>query len=129
VIVVDDGSRDATPEIIKKIQSNWRLVHIITNPDLGYDIARVVNNWNKALEYARENELPSADYHMISTDDTVYDRDYAEKLLGHLDSDSKIAVASGDYENQITITPHGAGRFVRNIFQQTSQTLSRENGL
>ena len=116
VIVIDDGSRDATPDILKKIQGDWPLLHIITNPDLGYNIARVVNNWNKAIQYARAHQLPSADYHMISTDDTVYESDYARKLLGYMDSDSKIAIASGDYDDQIAITPHGAGRFVRTSF-------------
>ena len=33
-----------------------------------------------------------------------------------MDSDSSIAIASGNYDNMVCHTPHGAGRFVRNSF-------------
>lgn len=116
VIVVDDGSSDETPKILERIQVGWHELHIITNPDLGYNIARVVSNWNRAITYARENELKETDYHMIGTDDTVYEKEYAEKLICHMDSDRMIAISSGTYDNVRAKTPHGAGRFVRNSF-------------
>lgn len=116
VIVVDDGSKDQTASILQQLQSEWPSLHVITNPDLGYSIARVVSNWNKAIQYARDHRLPQADYHMISADDIVYERDYAEKMMRHLDADGKIAIASGNYEDKRTIAPHGAGRFVRTEF-------------
>jgi glycosyltransferase involved in cell wall biosynthesis len=116
VIVIDDGSKDNTPEILKKIQSGWSSLYTITNPDLGYDIGRVVSNWNKAIRFASDAGLPATDYHMISTDDTVYDPDYAEKVVRYMDDNLEIAVASGNYEEQKVVTPHGAGRFVRSTF-------------
>lgn len=116
VIVIDDGSTDKTPEILKKIQSEWSSLYVIVNPDLGYDIGRVVSNWNKAIKFAREKRLPVTDYHMISTDDTVYMPDYAERVVRYMDGDSEIAVASGNYEEQKIATPHGAGRYVRSTF-------------
>lgn len=115
VMVIDDGSRDKTPEILKRMQTDWPELHVITNPDLGYDIARVVANWNKAISFARKSGLPEADYHMIATDDTVYEKDYAEKVMRHMDG-SKIALASGNYAGQKAVTPHGAGRFVKSEF-------------
>lgn len=116
VIVIDDGSKDRTPEVLKRIQQSWPELHVITNPDLGYDIARVVSNWNKALRYARDRRLPAADYHMISTDDTVYEKDYAEKMMRYMDADCRMGIASGDYDSRPAVTPHGAGRFVRSAF-------------
>lgn len=115
IIVIDDGSRDKTPEILKRMHAGWPELHVITNPDLGYDIARVVNNWNKAIAFARKSGLPEAEYHMIATDDTVYEKDYAEKVMRHMDG-SKIAIASGNYVGQKAVTPHGAGRFVKSEF-------------
>ncbi|HVX01752.1 MAG TPA: glycosyltransferase family A protein [Nitrososphaera sp.] len=117
VIVVDDGSKDGTASILRHLQqSSWPSLYVITNPDLGYNIARVVSNWNKAIQYAHDHGLPRTDYHMICADDTSYERDYAEIMMRHMDADSKIAIASGNYEDKRTIAPHGAGRFVRTEF-------------
>ena len=120
VVVVDDGSRDHTADILRQLKSSWSTLHVITNPDLGYNIARVVSNWNKAIKYARDHSLPSVDYHMISADDIVYDRDYAEIMMHHMDTEvekgRKIAIASGNYEDRRAIAPHGAGRFIRTDF-------------
>lgn len=125
VIVVDDGSSDRTPDILKTLQANWQELHVVTNPDLGYDISRVVRNWNKAIKYARQNGLPPTDYHMLSTDDTVYEKSYAEKIMRHMDG-TNVAVASGNYGEHEAITPHGAGRFVKNEFFEAHHGLYPE---
>ena len=78
VIVVDDGSTDGTAGILQRMQKEWGILRVITNPDLGYDIGRVVSNWNKAIRFASESNLPKTDYHIICTYDTEYERDYAE---------------------------------------------------
>ena len=49
IIVIDDGSKDNTGKILKKISNKIDNLYIISNPDLGYDISRIVKNWNKAL--------------------------------------------------------------------------------
>ena len=67
IVVVDDGSTDRTPTILADLRSRTKNMYVITNPDLGYDIGRVVLNWNKALELTRELKLEPTDYHMIST--------------------------------------------------------------
>jgi len=116
VIVIDDGSTDRTSAILDEMRAEWDILHIITNADLGYNIARVVSNWNRAIKYAKETRLEETDYHMISTDDTVYEEHYAEKLISYMDGDPSIAVSSGDYGEGGAKTPHGAGRMVRNSF-------------
>jgi glycosyltransferase involved in cell wall biosynthesis len=116
ILVVDDGSSDKTSAILKEIKSRNDNVYIITNPDLGYNIGRVVENWNKALIGSKEMGLKPTNYHMISTDDTVYEKDYCEKIINHMDLDPSIVIASGTYANHSSITPHGAGRFINNSF-------------
>ncbi|MGC2440022.1 MAG: glycosyltransferase family A protein, partial [Nitrososphaeraceae archaeon] len=49
IIVVDDGSTDNTPNILNRLKSKNDNIYVITNPDLGYDIGRVVRNWNSAI--------------------------------------------------------------------------------
>ena len=113
-MVINDGSTDNTKNILDDMQKDWPILYVITNPDLGYDISRVVRNLNSAIEFAQEKGLPKTDYHMIATDDTVYPRDYAQKIISYMDSNPLVAVASGNYANQQFVSPHGAGRFVRN---------------
>ena len=116
VIVVDDGSTDGTANILEGLKSKNDGFYVITNPDLGYDIGRVVKNWNSAINLARRLNLEKTDYHMISTDDTHYEEPYAEKIMNKMDADNKIAISSGNYDSNSYATPHGAGRFVRSSF-------------
>ncbi len=116
IIVVDDGSTDKTPEKLLKIKSNYNRIFVISHEDLGYDITRVVKNWNEAISFSYENNLEPTDYHMISTDDTIYPRDYAEKIISFMDKNPLISCVSGEYTNKPSVLPHGAGRIVRNSF-------------
>ena len=116
VIVVNDGSTDGTANILEGLKSKNEGLYVITNPDLGYDIGRVVKNWNSAINLARKLNLEKTDYHMISTDDTNYEEPYAEKIMNKMDADNNIAISSGNYDSNSYATPHGAGRFVRNSF-------------
>lgn len=81
------------------MQKDWPILYVITNPDLGYDISRVVRNLNSAIKLTKNKALRKTDYHMIATDDTVYPRDYAQKIISYMDSNSLVSVASGNYAN------------------------------
>jgi glycosyltransferase involved in cell wall biosynthesis len=116
VIVVDDGSTDKTQEILTQTKQSWQSLYVIKHDDLGYDISRVVRNWNEAITYSRRKKLAHTTYHMIATDDTTYPSGYAEKLVDFMDNNSNIAIASGNYTKYKPEKPHGAGRFVRNSF-------------
>ena len=116
IIVIDDGSKDNTGKILKGYLIKWIIYISSTNPDLGYDISRIVKNWNKALALKAEKKLEETDYHMIATDDTIYDKDYAEKIIAFMDNNVDYAVVSGNLDDGSYKTPRGAGRFVRNSF-------------
>ena len=79
--MIDDGSKDNTPIILEELSEKIDNLFIITNPDLGYDISRVVKNWNMAIELKNRKKLQETDYHMIGTDDTVYEKRYAENNI------------------------------------------------
>ena len=84
IIVIDDGSKDNTGIILKELSNKVDNLFIISNPDLGYDISRIVKNWNKALALKDEKKLEETDYHMIGTDDTIYHNDYAKTIIEFL---------------------------------------------
>src|SRR3990172_12047360 len=94
VIVIDDGSKDNTGEILKDIQKEWSKLYIITNSDLGYNIGRVVSNWNKAINLVNELNFIKTDYHMLSTDDTIYEDHYVEKIMKHMEQNKNLAIVS-----------------------------------
>src|SRR5919112_3153844 len=98
IIVVDDGSTDHTNNILKDIQSKNKNLYIISNPDLGYNIGRVVSNWNKAIKLANKLKLKPTDYHMIAPDDAEYEENYCQKIIRQMDSDQSIVIASGNYD-------------------------------
>jgi glycosyltransferase involved in cell wall biosynthesis len=116
IIVIDDGSKDKTPLILNKLSDKIDNLFVITNPDLGYDISRIVRNWNKAISLKEEKNLQETDYHMIGTDDTIYEKNYAEKIITFMDNNKNYAIVSGNFDDNNYKTPHGAGRFVRNTF-------------
>lgn len=126
IITIDDGSTDRTPEILKRMSGEMQNLFVITNPDMGYDVTRIVKNWNKAIQFSRENNLKPTDYHMIGTDDTIYEPDYAEKIISLMDNNQDLAIVSGRYDENRYEKPHGAGRFVRNSFFNNTHYLYPE---
>jgi len=66
------------------------------------------------------DSLRKTDYHMVATDDTIYSRDYAQKIIWYMDSNPLVAVSSGNYASYKVVAPHGAGIFVRNSFFENS---------
>lgn len=66
VIVINDGSTDRTAEILSDIQKDWNNLYVINHPDWGYDIKRVVKNWNEAIKLTHKKALQKTTHHMIS---------------------------------------------------------------
>jgi glycosyltransferase involved in cell wall biosynthesis len=116
ILVIDDGSTDNTSRILKEMKDRLSNLFIITNPDLGYDITRVPFNYNKAISFIKNNQLESTDYHMIASDDAIYERDYADKIIKFMDKNRNHVFASGNYDNNKYTAPRGSGRIVRTSY-------------
>ena len=121
IIIINDGSTDNTKKLLENISKDYDYIYIINHPDWGYDVTRVVKNWNEALKLRSNLNLERTDYHMICTDDTIYPKDYAKKIITFLDSNLGISICSGQHGKGISSLPHGAGRFVRTSFFENTR--------
>lgn len=117
VCIVDDGSTDETPSILKAFSSKFpSKIQVITSPNRGYDIRRVVHNFNRAIQRIKQLEIKTK-YTMISADDCIYPNNYAEFIVSKMESDPRLVIASGDIEGYCPDeSPRGSGRFIRNKF-------------
>ena len=116
ILVIDDGSTDKTPIILENLKKNIRDLFVITNPDWGYDITRVPFNYNKAIRFIEENNLKDTDYHMIASDDCIYESEYAAKIIAYMDKNKNKVFVSGNYETSRYNAPRGSGRFIRSTY-------------
>lgn len=121
VIVINDGSSDNTGNILYDFQKKWHNLLVITHQDRGYDIKRIVKNWNEAIKLTQDKNFDETTYHFIATDDTIYPKYYAEKMVEFMDSNHQVAIISGNYTKYRSLTPHGTGRFIRNSFFEKSR--------
>ena len=120
IIIVDDGSTDATPEILAHYLKKYpKLVSSVTLPNNGYDIRRVPRNINLAWKVAEANGIRT-EYFMISGDDCSYPHNYASDLSAKMTSDPTIVVASGQLVPGTGIVrehvPSGSGRMIKCSF-------------
>lgn len=119
ICIVDDGSTDSTSNIIAKLaDSNPGVIFAITLEDRGYDIRRIVHNWNTACDYVKDHR-EDYDYLLISSDDVVLPADYVKRLIKEMNNDPMLAVISGSRgleQSDYLSLPEGAGRLIRLSF-------------
>jgi len=117
ITIVDDGSTDETPNILRKYERLNDNVTVLTKPDRGYDIRRVPANIN--LAWAENADL-TTEYFMISGDDCTYPAGYTASLLANMQEDMRLVVASGRPRTRESQSqehaPSGSGRMVRCTF-------------
>ena len=120
VVVVDDGSTDSTPDILRRYEREHRdTVEVVTKPDRGYDIRRVPSNINLAWK-TRNASSQEADFFMVSGDDCFYPPNYTNSLISRMRSDPRIVVASGRPSSgggfSREHSPSGSGRMITSLF-------------
>ena len=98
-IIVDDGSTDETPEIIRGLTSRypWILsIHLPPRPrDITFHYAFVCKQgFDHALHYCNENEI-HVDFIALLDADTCLTERYFENLISAFEQDPLLGIASG----------------------------------
>ncbi|HME18932.1 MAG TPA: glycosyltransferase family A protein [Nitrososphaerales archaeon] len=124
IVVVDDGSTDGTPEVLKGTAKTFPDLHVVKTSSTTRDIRRVPVLLNlgiaRALGESRGSSMPR--YMMVSGDDNWLAPDYASTIMDRMDADPGLAVASGSWlggAGRSGQMPHGGGRFVRSEFMES----------
>ncbi|RLI11584.1 hypothetical protein DRO35_04775 [Candidatus Bathyarchaeota archaeon] len=109
ILVVDDGSKDETPEVAEKSGAK-----VIKLPDVGYyaagtpHLAEVINTGLKAsLKH-------NPDYIMIAGSDDIFPKFYIEEIIKRMEK-TGTAIASGYVANEPwnPEVPRGGGRIIK----------------
>lgn len=97
-VIVDDGSRDNTHEILKEVKEKYEWIQSIrleqgTERDLGFHLSSVVKRaFEFCIEYCTKNKL---DYeYMGNVDgDIIIEKTFFEKLINEFEKDDKLGIA------------------------------------
>jgi len=119
ICIVNDGSSDGTYEILSEFEKEHEeITHIITLPDKGYDIRRIVHNWNNACDFIKKSDK-DYDFMLTATEDVIFPGNYVEKLIQEINNDKDLVVVSGSRgleQSDYLSLPEGAGRLVKMSF-------------
>lgn len=117
IVVVNDGSKDNTEEIAKKLNC-----HVVNLPDRGYSALgkpELADTHNAGYEYIdkylKTNEYK---YLMVVGADTTFEKNYLSLLIDAMEKDKELAMCAGVLNNIKTNydAVRGSGRLIRNSF-------------
>ncbi|RLJ00138.1 MAG: glycosyltransferase family 2 protein [Candidatus Aenigmatarchaeota archaeon] len=99
-VIVDDGSTDDTPEILKKAMEKYRWIKSIRlgenrKRDLGLHLASVIKKgFDFAIEYCLKNKI---NYNYLGNldADLILEPTFYENLIKEFEKDPKLGIASG----------------------------------
>lgn len=101
--IIDDGSNDRTPEIIKEIKSEYEWIKSISLKGSQRDLTIHVSNVIKtgldfAQNFCKENNINYDFIMFLDSDMYMQDNDFLKKLLTGFEEDDKLGIASGNIQ-------------------------------
>jgi glycosyltransferase involved in cell wall biosynthesis len=95
-ILVDDGSRDGTTEIIRRYLQENSFIRMVQNPHAGTRRpgSAVIRAFNFGYEFLSESDY---DFIVKLDSDLSFGPDYFEKIIGKFIDDERLGIASGVY--------------------------------
>lgn len=98
-VIVDDGSTDDTPNIIRKAQEKYEWIQSVQleeHPrDIGKRYAHVCNTgFDFAIKYCKERNIKYG-YIGIVDADIILEKEFFEKLIKEFEKNPKLGIASG----------------------------------
>lgn len=137
-VIVDDGSTDKTPSILKEITAkhNWiRTIRLNETPrDLGIHVAQVYRKgFDEAIQYCVENNIEYR-YIGVVDSDIILDSNYFEALIYKFKNNPKLGVCSGHIGNIVNgkivwsdyrddLPSGGARLWTKKCFEETDRYL------
>lgn len=134
-VIVDDGSIDKTPAILKNLECNYDWVKILTLPqherDITFHYSYVCKKgFDFILEYSKSNNI-CYEYVCLLDADTILMKNYFELIIDEFEKDLTLGIASGGvyyyhnsqlkWERTNENLPRGTGRMWRkNCFFDTN---------
>ncbi len=127
IVVVDDGSKDKTPKILREYRKKYDNIVVFTRPDRGFSALGtylMADTYNTGLKYIQEQDY---DYLMIVGADTILPPNYIEEMVKRFVEDPKLGIASGmDPDEPISkIHVSGTGRMIRGTIAKKMGLLPR----
>lgn len=133
-VIVDDGSTDETPRIIKELENKYAWIKSVRLPqrdrDITYHYSYVCKKgFDHAIQYCKANSI-NYKYISLLDADTILEREYFEKLINQFEKDAKLGIASGGIYHNVNgklkwrkgseRLPAGTGRmWVKDCFLET----------
>ncbi|PKD16472.1 glycosyl transferase family 2 [Salegentibacter salinarum] len=98
IVVVDDGSSDATPDIVTRFAAKHPEISLVKNTSEGIHLpgSKVINAFNTGLDSLDD----SFDIICKFDADLIFPKDYLEKIMLHFEENSKIGMLGGFCEIQ-----------------------------
>jgi len=113
-VIIDDGSTDSTPDILKDIEVEYEWVHVIQGKglvrDLTFHYSKIVDSAIKySLDFCEKHNVPCEFISLIDADMRL-GNDFFEKILERMNKDPGLGVCSGSaayYQNGMLINETG----------------------
>lgn len=121
-VIVDDNSSDVTPRILNDISKEYRYIKILRLKKwshrnfLNYSYV-CKTGFEYAIKLFKENEI-YWEYIVLLDADTIVERRYFECLIGKMQEDNRIGIASGD----VHILKNGKVKIIKGLRNRPSGT-------